>query len=399
MAIPKNHDSEFDVPELYRVAASSRGIFVNTAFVELFGLTAIESSATGLPFVVTKNGGPQDIVENCQSGIIVDVNHQAELTEAMIKLLTDQKTWEQASNSGVNRVRKYYSWQAHCERYLEVLKDVMRAPTRTPSVTGKTAPGRRLGSLDSLLITDIDKTLLGDDEALARLKEIIHEHRDRMGFGVASGRALELINQALAEHEIDEIDVVIASVGSEIYYGRERIADKGWASQLRGKWRPDRVRAALDTLPYLQLQTEKHTQREFKISYNLDQGVDTDTALSEVHEALAQARTGYSLIFSHGTFLDILPHRASKGKAVRYLSGKWNVPLERVATAGDSGNDRDMLVGQTAGIVVGNHDEDLLSLKRSKAARIYFAEGHCAAGIIEGLEYYGLIDASQMAMT
>lgn len=398
MAIPKNHDSEFEVPELYRMAAANRGIFVNTAFIELFGLTAIEASATGLPFVVTENGGPQDIVENCKSGMIVDVTDRKALTEAMLKLLTDQPCWDECSSNGVNLVRKYYTWETHCGHYLECLKEVVTAPTKTPSAVGRTAPGRRLASLDSLLITDIDNTLLGDDEALESLKEVIHQHRDHMGFGVASGRALELITEALHANGIDEIDVIIAAVGSEIYYGNEHVPDKGWASQLRSKWRPDRIREALGRLAFLHLQPEAHTQREFKISYDLDEGVSPDEALPQIHDALAQARTAYSLIFSHGTFVDILPHRASKGKAVRYLSGKWNIPLERVATAGDSGNDRDMLIGQTAGIVVGNHDEELLSLKRSKASRVYFAKAHCAGGIIEGLQHYGLIQQPEAAV-
>ncbi len=390
LAIPKDHSSEFDVPELYRLAAASRGIFVNSAFIELFGLTAIESSATGLPFVVTDDGGPQDIVENCKSGLIVDVKDRGALTHAMLKLLTDQSAWDTCSNNGVNLVRQYYTWQTHCGQYLECLKGVVSTPSKTPSASGK-APGTRLAALDSLLITDIDNTLLGDEEALEQLKGIIAEHRHHMGFGVASGRALELVTEVLGQYGVDELDVVIAAVGSEIYYGEELLADKGWASQLRSKWRPDRIHEALDKLPFLHLQSEPHTQREFKISYDLDDETNPDDALAKVHDTLAKSRVAYSLIFSHGTYLDILPHRASKGKAVRYLSGKWNIPINRVATAGDSGNDLDMLVGQTAAIVVGNHDLELESLRPSKTGRVYFAQAHCAGGIIEGLRYYGFI--------
>lgn len=392
MAIPKDHSSEYDVPELYRLAAASRGIFVNSAFIELFGLTAIEASATGLPFVATADGGPQDIVENCQSGLIVDVRDRDELTSAMLKLLTDQNTWMTCSANGVNLVRKHYSWQTHCTRYLECLQDLVATPAHARSRTGRPAPGRRLAALDRLLITDIDNTLLGDDTALEELKQIIHAHHHHLGFGVASGRALELVMEAMADHGISEIDVIIAAVGSEIYYTHEHMLDKGWASHLRSKWRPARIREALDVLPFLHLQEEPHTQREFKISYDLDASQSANEALSMIHDTLAQAKLAYSLIFSHGTFVDILPHRASKGKAVRYLAGKWNIPLERVATAGDSGNDRDMLIGQTAGIVVGNHDPELSSLRRFTAHRVYFAQAHCAGGILEGLRHYNFVD-------
>ncbi len=74
MAIPKKHDTDIEVPELYRMAARTGGVFVNAALSETFGLTLIESAASGLPVVSTKNGGPRDIIANCKNGITVDVS-------------------------------------------------------------------------------------------------------------------------------------------------------------------------------------------------------------------------------------------------------------------------------------------------------------------------------------
>ncbi|MEM6329790.1 MAG: HAD-IIB family hydrolase [Planctomycetota bacterium] len=392
MAIPKRHDSEFEVPELYRLAASTRGVFVNTAFTELFGLTAIESSATGLPFVVTENGGPQDIAENCGSGLLVDVNQRESLTQAMLRLLTDEQLWDRSSANGVNRVRQHYSWETHAERFTTELKTMVARHASAAAGATRPAIGKRLASLDSLLVTDIDNTLLGDDRALEDLLTLLRENRGRIGFGVATGRSLELVQEALQQHGIEHIDVVISSVGAEVYYGDGFTPDRGWASQLRAKWRPDRVRDALTGLPFLAFQDRDHAQREFKVSCDLVGGVDPEEALPQVHAALAEKRVAYSLVFSHGSFLDVLPHRASKGKAVRYLARKWNFPIERVATAGDSGNDLDMLTGQTAGIVVGNYAPELEPLAQRRSGRTYFAEGRFAAGIIEGLNHYGLVN-------
>jgi sucrose-phosphate synthase len=391
MAVPKNHTSETDVPEVYRIAAKSRGVFVNSAFIELFGLTAIEAAATGLPFVATHNGGPTDIAEYSKAGFAVDVSDQEAFTGAILKLLTERELWDEYSSNGVNLVRKHYSWTRHCDLYLESVAKIVTRPRKAPAVISAAAPGQRLAKVDSMLITDIDNTLLGNDEGLIRLRDLLRENRPHMGFGVASGRALELVKEVLHSYDINEIDVVISSVGSEIYYGVDHTPDKGWASVLRSKWRPDRVQEALSKLPFLTLQEASHTQREFKISYDLDETADPSQAIPLVHQALDQAHAAYSLIFSHGRLVDILPHRASKGKAIRYLTGKWNVPIERVATAGDSGNDRDMLLGQTAGIVVGNYDKDLESLRQGKYSRVYFATAHYADGIIEGLEHYSML--------
>lgn len=391
MAIPKNHDSEFDVPELYRIAAASRGVFVNTAFTELFGLTAIESSAVGLPFVVTDNGGPQDIAANCESGILVDVTSQNELTDGLIKALTDQAAWDEMSSNGINRVREHYSWATHAERFMEEVKPLVEARKEMPESIQTPAVGKRLGTVERLLITDIDNTLLGDDESMAQLLEVLKQHRGRIGFGIASGRSIELTKEALAYAGIDQIDMAICSVGAEIYYGAEFAADRGWASRLRSRWQPDRIREALSSLSFMVLQERDKAQREFKISYDIDELIDKDTALRQIRAALATTKSAYSLVLSHGTYLDVLPHRASKGKAVRYLADKWRLPIEHIATAGDSGNDRDMLQGKTAGIVVANHDEELASLRKAKAARVYFANEKYAGGILEGLKHYEFV--------
>lgn len=398
MAVPKKHQSEVDVPELYRLAASNRGVFVNSAFVEPFGLTYIEAAACGLPFVGTENGGPQDIVENCDSGILVDVTQSEAIARAIKTLLTDKERWQRCSDNGVNRVREFYSWEQHCATYVEAVKKLVNATPKSAFMRkyDSNAPGRRLAEVEALLITDIDNTLLGDDGAMERLLDFMRDNRQRIGFGVASGRYLDMVVNVLEEHNIDGLDVVISSVGSEIYYGRDLVPDKGWASHLRNKWRPDRVHEALDKLPFLTIQQDADTQREFKISYDLDNETSSEEALPLIYDALGRSGVPHTVIFSHGVYVDVLPLRASKGKAVRFLSNKWNIPLENIATAGDSGNDIDMLKGRTSGIVVGNFAEELEPLKKN-GTRVYFARAEYAAGIIEGLEHYGLIASERKA--
>ncbi|MDZ7764658.1 MAG: glycosyltransferase [Melioribacteraceae bacterium] len=71
MAVPKTHDVDDEVPELYRVAAETGGVFVNSAYNEPFGLTIIEAAASGLPVVATNDGGPRDILSNLDHGVLV----------------------------------------------------------------------------------------------------------------------------------------------------------------------------------------------------------------------------------------------------------------------------------------------------------------------------------------
>jgi hypothetical protein len=76
---------------------------------------------------------------------------------------------------------------------------------------------------------------------------------------------------------------------------------------------------------------------------------------------------------------------------VRYLSYKWGIRPERIAVAGDSGNDEEMLRGPFRGIVVGNHAPELEGLRGRRG--VYFAEGALARGVLEGLRHWRFVRA------
>lgn len=393
MAIPKKHDFQLEVPELYRIAAGSKGVFVNAALTEPFGLTLLEASAAGLPLVATDDGGPRDILANCENGILVDPTDPSAISEAVKSIVAEPAAWEKYSKNGILNVRKYYTWDSHARTYLAELDRVLARHTETVSekpVKPSSAPaiGRRLAALNRFMITDIDNTLLGASNGeLPRLKEFLRQRHREIGFGIATGRTVESARAILAEHELPEPDIMITSVGSEIYYGGALQADRGWHTHLSHQWNRARIKAILDEFDFLEYQ-EEDTQREHKISYDMEPGKDR---LTQIHNRLQRARCRYTLIYSHDQFLDILPYRASKGKAIRYVGYKWNIPLAQIMAAGDSGNDAEMLRGEMAGVVVGNYSHELEALRRVR--RVYFAEKPCSGGILEGLAHYGWLNA------
>jgi sucrose-phosphate synthase len=97
------------------------------------------------------------------------------------------------------------------------------------------------------------------------------------------------------------------------------------------------------------------------------------------------------LLLDHERYVDVLPGRASPGLAIRFFCFKWDLPPERLLVAGDSGNDAEMLSGDTLGDVVGNHDPELDFLRGHR--RIYFAERPHAWGILEGIDHYDFLGA------
>lgn len=392
MAIPKKHDFEFEVPALYRIAAEKRGVFINPALTEPFGITLLEASATGLPIVATNDGGPNDIVRNCDNGILVDPTQPAAIAEALRKIITDNALWESYSKNGIINVQKHYTWRSHARVYSEKVKEIAadsKASDMKPAKP-KDAIGRRLLKLNYFIIADIDNTLIGEDNSqLEALLKILKDNRQNIGFGVATGRTSESARNILKQYKIPTPDVLITSVGSAIFYGSDKNPGRGWPSHIAHKWNRDKIEKLLRQFPFLTLQ-EKEAQRKYKISYYMSPGKDR---IAQIHNCLLTHKCRYTLIYSHDEFLDILPFRASKGKAIRYLSYKWEIPLKNFMVCGDSGNDEEMLRGEPRAVVVGNYSPELEALKGSR--NVYFAKAHCAGGIIEGLKRYRFIESSK----
>jgi sucrose-phosphate synthase len=382
VAYPKQHSPE-DVPDLYRLAASRRGVFVNPALTEPFGLTLLEAAASGLPVVATNDGGPQDIIGHCKNGLLVDPLDAEAMGVALLESVSDRRRWSTWSRTGLKGVRKHYSWAAHVDRYMRSVQSAVRKRERRPFVF---SVKRRLMSADRLLVSDIDNTLIGDHDGLEKLLELLAEAGGKLAFAIATGRSLELTRKALKEWDIPTPTALITSVGSEIWYGPNMVRDAGWEQMISFRWKPDALREAMQGLPGLELQPT-WGQGEYKISYFLDPELVPPTA--ELKRHLRRRGLAAKVIRSHEAYLDLLPLRASKGMALRYFAARWGLPPERILAAGDSGNDEEMLTGNTLGVVVGNHDPELDAIRGSP--RIYFADGEYAWGILEGIEHYDFL--------
>lgn len=124
VAMPKHHLAS-DVADIYRLAASSKGVFVNPALTEPFGLTLLEAAASGLPLVATVFGGPVDIVGNCKNGLLVDPLDEASISKAILKILENKELWTTFSNNGQVNVAKFYTWEAHAKIYLEIISGII----------------------------------------------------------------------------------------------------------------------------------------------------------------------------------------------------------------------------------------------------------------------------------
>ncbi len=122
VAYPKSHDPIREVPALYRLAAQRRGVFVNMALTEPFGLTLLEAAASGLPVVATSDGGPSEIVPRLGNGLLVEPHDIQGLQKALRSLLDDPALWHRCAANGIANLPRHYTWPLHIERYLQFLQ-------------------------------------------------------------------------------------------------------------------------------------------------------------------------------------------------------------------------------------------------------------------------------------
>jgi len=388
MAIPKTHNPTQDVPALYRIAATSGGVFVNSALTEPFGLTLIESAGCGLPVVATNDGGPIDIINNCSNGELVDVADTEAMARAIKSVLVDRERWKSFSTKGINGVKEHYTWDAHCRSYLQILSRVLqkRSGAGAGSTLAEESVGERLTRLEKLIITDIDNTLTGDEGALREFLALMEEHKDRIGFCLATGRTVEATLDLLTEMRVPAPEILISAVGTEIHYARSLIDDRGWAAHISQSWDREAIVDLLSQFSFLQLQ-EHENQRTFKVSYYMQPHPDR---IPMIYEQMQKNRLRFNVVYSHQSYLDVLPYRASKGRAVKYLCKKWHFPPENILICGDSGNDEEMLCGAYPGVVVSNYSQEMEKLKGRK--NIYFSPAAHAAGILDGIANWGFLE-------
>jgi sucrose synthase len=108
--------------EIYRFIADQKGVFVQPALFEAFGLTVIEAMTCGLPTFATCYGGPLEIIEHGKSGFHIDPNHGEQASQAIceffLKSREDETHWYNISNGGLERVRSRYTWELYAERMM-----------------------------------------------------------------------------------------------------------------------------------------------------------------------------------------------------------------------------------------------------------------------------------------
>ncbi|PWA55053.1 sucrose-phosphate synthase family protein [Artemisia annua] len=317
VAYPKHH-KQVDVPEIYRLAAKTKGVFINPALVEPFGLTIIEASAYGLPVVATKNGGPVDILKALNNGLLVDPHDQKAIEDALLKLVADKNLWADCRKHGLKNIHRF-SWPEHCKNYLshlehcrnrhpttrlkiipnkeepmsESLKDVedlslrfsidgdfkangdldpvtrqkelietfSKMSTSTRKSNTSYSPGRRQALY--IIATDSYDTNGDMTETLSTIIKNVIEIADanpgEIGFILSTGLSLQETKEILQRCQVnlENFDALVCNSGSELYYPwRDMTVDKDYVNHTEYRWPEENVRTTIMRVARLENEDE-----------------------------------------------------------------------------------------------------------------------------------------------
>ena len=75
-------------------------LFLLPSETESFGLAALEAMACGVPVVASRTGGLPEVIDDGESGFLLEVGNVEAMAEAGVRLLTDDDLHDAVSEAG-----------------------------------------------------------------------------------------------------------------------------------------------------------------------------------------------------------------------------------------------------------------------------------------------------------
>jgi sucrose-phosphate synthase len=366
VAYPKSH-TQTDISDIYALPFHTKGVFVNIALHEPFGFTLIEAASHGVPVVATQNGGPVEILQKLENGILVDPYNIDEIANAIIKLVTDNETWEGCSLNGIRNVNAF-SWNAHCQKYLEAIDDFKRNSVQKHNRVRLNSSmddmylmvnkqigltKRHFSTMDiERVIKDFKKNKNAMVNPFKTYKifcldsseyvECLLSHMSVSdNIGLVSVFDLPKTLGIIKKNNLTRIfDFVICICGAEIWYydynQGKYVFDKQYNKYIDDFWYKDVTSKILirflknKSLPNLKVYTEVSHHR---ILISISHGTYLSYFVESMKTRFRRAGVRVRIVVNHtskGHDINIIPIKASRSLALRYVLQKHNINLNDI---------------------------------------------------------------------
>lgn len=95
-------------------------LFALSSSSEGFSIATIEAMATELPVVATRCGGPEEILEHNQTGLLVRVNNPIELAQVLLQLIQDPPLQQRLALHGKQHAANTFSMEHLLQQYRNI---------------------------------------------------------------------------------------------------------------------------------------------------------------------------------------------------------------------------------------------------------------------------------------
>jgi glycosyltransferase involved in cell wall biosynthesis len=99
--------------------------FALSSSSEGFSIATIEAMATGLPVVVTRCGGPEEIIEHQKTGLLVPVNDPRALAKGLTMLIENKHLSDELAGAGRKHVESVFSFKAMLDTYKKAYMNIL----------------------------------------------------------------------------------------------------------------------------------------------------------------------------------------------------------------------------------------------------------------------------------
>jgi len=237
-----------------------------------------------------------------------------------------------------------------------------------------------------LLLLDLDNNLEHVDfQSLTNLRKRLKEYSLHSHFrlGILTGRSIKAAKYQYLQLNLPSPSVWICRAGTEIYYDDEEKSDILWQESICFDWDRIAVEKALSDLKNYFVFQSLDQQGPFKVSYLLKE--PCEGLLPLVRKRLRQSKCSASPHLRCHWYLDIVPLRASRSEAIRFLTLRWGLSLDQVLVVASEHGDGELMKGLTSVVVPVEHDASLEGLRSQQ--RVFFSSV-AKEGVVDGLKHY-----------
>lgn len=110
-----------DLYELYKIG----DVFATASEIETQGIVLIEAAATGLPLIAVNKGAVSEVCLTNENGFLCEPGNVKEISEAMVKILTDAELRKKFSEGSV-KIASEHNFEKTLDRFLNIYQRVIK---------------------------------------------------------------------------------------------------------------------------------------------------------------------------------------------------------------------------------------------------------------------------------